>query len=146
MKTEVEAAFAEMLDISKDIDKAVLFVPGEVYASNFPAEAHAALLGQAEELVVLGDARAAEMGSEPLSQMVLETPEGFVFLARETVPDGMMIMVTGKKNSRVGLVLYDLKTCLRDAREALAGAGAGEVAEAGAESESPGKPEKGKEK
>ena len=120
MKIEVEAAFAEMLDISKDIDKAVLFVPGEVLASNFAPEAEAAAVAQAGELLVLGDARAAEMGSEPLSQLVVETPGGFVFLAREAEQDGMTILVTGKKGSRVGLVLYDLKTCLRDAREALA--------------------------
>jgi hypothetical protein len=42
-----------------------------------------------------------------------------VFLAREIEPEGMAILATGRKNSRVGLVLYDLKTCLRDAREAL---------------------------
>ena len=32
----------------------------------------------------------------------------------------MTVLATGKKGSRVGLVLYDLKTCLRDAREAMA--------------------------
>ena len=30
----------------------------------------------------------------------------------------MTAVATGKKGSRVGLALYDLKTCLRDAREA----------------------------
>ncbi len=42
-----------------------------------------------------------------------------VFLAREVAPEGMAVLATGRKSSRVGLVLYDLKTCLRDAREAL---------------------------
>jgi predicted regulator of Ras-like GTPase activity (Roadblock/LC7/MglB family) len=124
MKTEVEAAFTEMLDISKDIDKAVLFAPGEVLASNVAPGAEAAAVAQAEELVALGEERACDMGSQPLTQLVVETPAGFVFLARDTDPAGMTILVTGKKNSRVGLVLYDLKTCLRDAREALGAAGA----------------------
>jgi predicted regulator of Ras-like GTPase activity (Roadblock/LC7/MglB family) len=67
----------------------------------------------------LGDLRATEMGSQPLTQLVVETTGGMVFLAREAAPEGMAILATGKKSSRVGLVLYDLKTCLRDAREAL---------------------------
>jgi len=119
MKTEVQAAFSEMLDISKDIDKAVLFAPDEVLASNFPAEYEAAAVAQAQKLAALGDARAQEMGSQPLTQLVVETSAGFVFFAREVGTGDMAIMATGAKGSRVGLVLYDLKTCLRDAREAL---------------------------
>ena len=119
MKEEVQAAFSEMLDISTDIDKAVLFGPGEVLASNMAAEAQDAAVAQAKELIRLGDLRATEMGSQPLTQLVVETSAGMVFLAREAAPDGMAVLATGRKNSRVGLVLYDLKTCLRDAREAL---------------------------
>jgi predicted regulator of Ras-like GTPase activity (Roadblock/LC7/MglB family) len=120
VKQEVEAAFAEMMDISTDIDKAVLFGPSGVVASNMAEEAQTTAVDRAQELVRLGEARAAEMGSQPLTQLVIETPVGYVFLARETAPEGMTMMATGKTGSRVGLVLYDLKTCLRDAREALA--------------------------
>ena len=119
MKQEVEAAFAEMLDISTDIDKAVLFSPTEVLASNMPEGARAAAVAQAGELTQLGQARAAEMGSQPFTQLVVETPAGYVFFARETLTDGMAMLATGKKGSRVGLVLYDLRTCMRDAREAV---------------------------
>jgi predicted regulator of Ras-like GTPase activity (Roadblock/LC7/MglB family) len=119
MKQEVQAAFTEMLDISSDIDKAVLFGPGEILASNLPPENQAKAVAQAEELSRLGGSRAEEMGSQPLTQLVVESSAGLVFLARETAPDGMTVLATGKKGSRVGLVLYDLKTCLRDAREAL---------------------------
>ena len=117
MKQEVEAAFGEMMDISTDIDKAVLFDSAGVLASNMSEEAQAATLGQAMELIRLGDLRASEMGSQPFTQLVIETPAGYVFLAREVGVGGMTIMATGKKGSRVGLVLYDLKTCLRDARD-----------------------------
>ena len=120
MKIEVQAAFTEMLDISKDIDKAVLFTSAEVLASNFPLESQDDALAQAGRLAELGEARAQEMGSQPLTQMVVETPAGFVFFAREPEQGGMSIMATGVKGSRVGLVLYDLKTCMREAREALA--------------------------
>jgi hypothetical protein len=119
MKEEVQAAFSEMLDISTDIDKAVLFGPSEILASNMAPEAQEAAVGQAQELIRLGDLRATEMCSQPLTQLVVETSAGMVFLARETAPEGMAILATGRKSSRVGLVLYDLKTCLRDAREAL---------------------------
>ena len=62
------------------------------------------------------------MGSQPLTQLVVETPGGLVFLVRELAADGMTAVATGKKGSRVGLALYDLKTCLRDAREAASAA------------------------
>ena len=119
MKEEVQAAFSEMLDISTDIDKAVLFGPGEILAANMAPEAQGTAVEQAQELIRLSDLRATEMSSQPLTQLVVETSAGMVFLARETAPDGMAILATGRKSSRVGLVLYDLKTCLRDAREAL---------------------------
>lgn len=120
MKDEVQAAFSEMLDISTDIDKAVLYSPVEILASNAADEAQPSLVAHAEELVRLGELRASEMGSQPVTQIVVETPAGFVFVAREKA-NGTTIVATGKKASRVGLVLYDLKTCLRDAREALGG-------------------------
>jgi len=116
---EVETAFSDMLDISTDIDKAVVFTPTEVLATNAAREAEADMVGKARELLALGTQRAAEMGSQPLTQLVVETPLGFVFVAHELDSEGMAIVATGKKGSRVGLVLYDLKTCLRDVREAL---------------------------
>jgi predicted regulator of Ras-like GTPase activity (Roadblock/LC7/MglB family) len=119
MKQEVQSAFAEMMDISTDIDKAVLFDPSGVLASNMSEQAQPLAVDQAERLAKVAETRAAEMGSQPLTQLVIESPAGYVFLAREIVSDGMTIMATGKKGSRVGLVLYDLKTCLRDAREAV---------------------------
>ena len=119
MKQEVQAAFEEMMDISTDIDKAVLIGPEGVLASNMAESEQATALGQVAELVKLGEARATEMGGQPFTQLVIDTQAGFVFLAREVTSDGMTLMATGKKGSRVGLVLYDLRTCLRDAREAL---------------------------
>ena len=130
MKEEVQAAFAEMLDISTDIDKAVLFGPSGVLASNMSDQTQTVAVAQAGEIVRLGEARAAEMGSQPFTQLVVETPSGFVFFARELAADGMAMLATGKRGSRVGLVLYDLRTCMRDAREAMAveaGKGTGEA-------------------
>jgi predicted regulator of Ras-like GTPase activity (Roadblock/LC7/MglB family) len=118
MKQEVEAAFAEMLDISTDIDKAVVFGPQGVVASNMDEPALSVAVTHAQELVRLGEASAAKAGSQPLTQLVVETSAGLIFLVRELGDDGMTAVATGKKGSRIGLALYDLKTCLRDAREA----------------------------
>jgi predicted regulator of Ras-like GTPase activity (Roadblock/LC7/MglB family) len=119
VKEDVQGAFAEMLDISTDIDKAVLFNASGVLSSNMSEESQAMVVSQAVELTRLGEARAAEMGSSPLTQLVVEAPGGYVFLARELAADGMTILATGKKGSRVGLILYDLRTCMRDVREAM---------------------------
>ncbi|MBN1632274.1 MAG: hypothetical protein JW990_21160 [Thermoleophilia bacterium] len=119
MAHQVEAAFAEMLDISTDIDKAILIGPDGVLASNMTEEAQGETIVQAQELTRLIEARTTEMGSQPVTQLVVETPSGYVFFARETGEGAMSMLATGKKSSRVGLVLYDLRTCLRDAREAM---------------------------
>ncbi len=128
MKQEVTLAFEEMMDISSDIDKAVLFDADGVLASNMPEEAQATALAQARELARLAEVRAGEMGSQAFTQLVVETGSGYVFLARESGAEAMGLLATGKKGSRVGLVLYDLKTCIRDAREAAASAFAADQA------------------
>ena len=120
MKKEVEAAFEEMMDISTDIDKAVIFSSSSVLASNMEEAAGKAAIDQAKELIRLAELRAAEMGSQSFTQLVVDTGAGFVFLARELGENPMTMLATGKKGSRVGLALYDLKTCLRDARGASA--------------------------
>jgi predicted regulator of Ras-like GTPase activity (Roadblock/LC7/MglB family) len=117
MKVEAEKAFKEMLDISTDIDKALLAQGERVLASNFPEELDRQMLVWAGELSSLGEQRARDMGSQPLTQLVVEAPGGAVFLVREAAEDGLYVLATGKKASRIGLVLYDMKTCIRDARE-----------------------------
>lgn len=119
MSTGVETAFKEMLDISSDIDKALLFGSEGVLTSNMDADAQSAGMAQAQELIRLAELRATDMGSQPMTQLVIETPAGFVFLVREPAEAGLTVLATGRKSSRVGLALYDLKTCVRDAREAI---------------------------
>ena len=57
------------------------------------------------------------MGSQPLTQLVVESPGGTVFLVQEPQDDGMGMLATAKKDSRIGLVFYDMKTCIRDTQE-----------------------------
>ncbi|GEM_PF-462632 len=137
MKREVEAAFAEMLDISTDIDKAVVFGPEGVIASNIDPALHEVVLAEARQLLALGEESATHMGSQPLTQLVVETGDGLVLLVREVEAGGLVALATAKKRSRVGLLLYDLRTCLRDAREAMKAASQ-EEATAGREAAFPG--------
>lgn len=118
MKEQAEKALQEMLDISTDIHRAMLFLGEEVLASSFPESLHPAMLVKAGELASLGAQRAADMGSSPLTQLVVESGGGTVFLVREAQDTGMVVLATCKKDSRIGLVFYDMKTCIRDAQEA----------------------------
>jgi predicted regulator of Ras-like GTPase activity (Roadblock/LC7/MglB family) len=115
VKEEFQAAFGEMMDISTDIDKAVIFSRDDVLASNMGEQAQKAAIKQAHELIRLAEARSVEMGSQPFTQLAVDTGAGYVFLSRELGSNGLTVIATGKKGSRVGLALYDLKTCLRDA-------------------------------
>lgn len=117
MEEQAEKALKEMLDISTDIHRAMLFSGDQVLASNFPESLHPAMLAKAGELASLGAQRAADMGSSPLTQLVVESGGGTVFLVREAQDAGMAVLATCKKDSRIGLVFYDMKTCIRDAQE-----------------------------
>lgn len=118
MKEQAEKAFKEMLEISTDVDKAILFAGDEVLASNFSESLQPTMVRKAHELSAAGAVRAADMGSAPLTQLVIESPAGTVFLVQEATDGGMGMLATANKDSRIGLVFYDMKTCIRDTQEA----------------------------
>lgn len=117
MKEQAEKAFKEMLEISTDVDKAILFLGDEAIVSNFSEGLQETMVKKAKELSTAGATRAADMGSAPLTQLVIESAAGTVFLVREPRDGGMGMLATAKKDSRIGLVFYDMKTCIRDAQE-----------------------------
>jgi hypothetical protein len=116
MKERAEDAFKEMLEISTDLDKAVLYTGDSVVVSNFAESLQATMVAKAKQLEALG-AQRGDAGSAPLTQLMVETGGGIVFLVREAAPGGLAILATGVKESRIGLVFYDMKTCIRDAKE-----------------------------
>ena len=117
MNERAEKALQEMLDISTDIDKAVVYAGDEILAANFPVDIRKDMVDRAQELGKLGGERSQGMGAGELTQLMVQTDQGCIFLVRETEGQNMGILATGKKDSRVGLVFYDMKTCLRDTRE-----------------------------
>jgi predicted regulator of Ras-like GTPase activity (Roadblock/LC7/MglB family) len=112
---QADKAFQEMLEISTDIDKAVLFSGSDVVASNLSEGLRAAVVKKAKELSAAGAKRAVSMEAGPLTQMVIESSGGTVFLVQDAQNSDVGVLATGKSGSRIGLVFYDMRTLLRDA-------------------------------
>jgi predicted regulator of Ras-like GTPase activity (Roadblock/LC7/MglB family) len=109
----VDAAqsLADLVEISAQIEAAVLAqADGTVLASTLADEERAqAVARDAVELLQT----AAGGAGEPM-QLEAAVPEGSVFVVRDA--KRLVAAVTGR-DPTVGLVLYDLKTCLRLAGE-----------------------------
>ena len=105
-------ALADLTEISAQVDAAVLArTDGSVVASTFQQEGRGEELARAavELVAAAGEAR-GDSGAPELVQIQAATPRGSLFVVR----DGghVVAAVTGSKPT-VGLVFYDLKTCLR---------------------------------
>jgi hypothetical protein len=104
-------ALADLVEISAQIEAAVLAeANGTVLASTLADEQRAqAVARDAVELLQTATGAAGE----PI-QLAAAVPEGSVFVVRDD--ERLVAAVTGR-DPTVGLVLYDLKTCLRLAGE-----------------------------
>ncbi len=109
-------ALADLTEISSQIEGAVLAeADGKVVASTFPDDATGEQVARAAvELLRAADETRAGVGSAELSHMQAATPSGSVFVVRDGAR--LVAAVTGP-DPTVGLVFYDLKTCLRLAEE-----------------------------
>jgi predicted regulator of Ras-like GTPase activity (Roadblock/LC7/MglB family) len=106
-------ALADLTEISSQVEAAVLFDEGgEVAASTLGDEAARALARAAAEL--LDRAGSLADGGE-VAQVEASTPDGSVFVVRDGV---RRIAATTSADPTIGLVFYDLKSCLRGAGEA----------------------------
>ena len=102
-------ALADLTEISSQIEGAALFgEDGEVAASTFAGEGRArAFVAAARELL---DAAGGLRNSAAPNQIEVATAEGSVFVVRD---DGRLIAATTTPEPTVGLVFYELKSCLR---------------------------------
>ena len=97
-------ALADLTEISSQIEAAVLFLED--------AEAAQALAGAATALLErAGELRA---GGDGVTQLEASTADGSVFVVRG---DERRIAATTGPAPTVGLVFYDLKSCLRGAAD-----------------------------
>jgi predicted regulator of Ras-like GTPase activity (Roadblock/LC7/MglB family) len=104
-------ALADLTEISSQIESAALFGEnGALSASTFADEERAqAFVRAARELL---DAATDLRSSASPNQVEVATAEGSVFVVRG---DGRLIAATTTAEPTVGLVFYDLKSCLRAA-------------------------------
>src|ERR671926_779170 len=104
-------ALADLTEISSQIEAAALFgEDGDVAASTFADDERArAFVRVARELL---EAAGGLRSSAAPNQVEVATAEGSVFVVRD---DGRLIAATTTPEPTVGLVFYDLKSCLRSA-------------------------------
>jgi predicted regulator of Ras-like GTPase activity (Roadblock/LC7/MglB family) len=105
-------ALADLTEISTQIEAAVLAGhDGSVVASTLVDDAAAKSFAEAAaELLAEADGVRTEPGSEPLVQVEGAALDGSVFVAKD---DRHLVAAVTKPRPTVGLVFYDLKTCLR---------------------------------
>ncbi len=117
---DAAAALADLTELSSQIETAaVLGSDGAVLASTFADGALAErLAGSARELLAAAGEHAAGAQRE-LTQLEVALPEGSVFVVRD---GGFAIAATTTPKPTAGLVLYDLRTCLRSLAPAKAAA------------------------
>jgi predicted regulator of Ras-like GTPase activity (Roadblock/LC7/MglB family) len=105
-------ALADLTEISAQIEAAVLADhDGSVVASTLADDAAAKSFAEAAvELLAEAEGVRTEPGSEPLVQVEGAGLDGSVFVAKD---DRHFVAAVTKPRPTVGLVFYDLKTCLR---------------------------------
>lgn len=106
-------ALADLVEISTQIETAVLVdAQGKVAATNLADASRADSLAQAARdlLAAADESMSGSERGEKLVQLQAATPEGCVFVARD---DEQVVAAVTVPDPTVGLVFYDLKTCLR---------------------------------
>ena len=103
-------ALADLTEISAQIDGAVLAdASGALVASTFAQEERGKELARAA-VELLAAASEARADGQELVQVQAATPRGSMFVVRDE--NHVVAALTGSRPT-VGLVFYDLKTCLR---------------------------------
>ena len=108
---DAAAALADLTEISSQIEAAAVFgTDGSIHASTFADAAGAErLVGTARELLAAAEELPAASARE-LTQLEVGLRDGSVFVVRE---GELGIAATTSARPTAGLVLYDLRTCLR---------------------------------
>jgi predicted regulator of Ras-like GTPase activity (Roadblock/LC7/MglB family) len=104
-------ALADLTEISSQIEAAVVAVAdGEVLASTFGDDERTSRFAEAARALLAAAQEVPRETSEPLAQLEAATNDGSVFVVRD---GARLIAATTTPEPTVGLVFYDLKSCLR---------------------------------
>jgi hypothetical protein len=99
------AAFSDLMEISSQVEAAIVFDGDEIVASSLADERRSEKLADAIRRLVA----TAEKTRAGLTQIEVTLPEGHVFAVREA---GLLIGATTSPDPPSGLVFYDLRSCL----------------------------------
>jgi predicted regulator of Ras-like GTPase activity (Roadblock/LC7/MglB family) len=115
-RVDAAQAIAELTDISPQVrEVAVIAADSSVAGTNLADDGRAtALAAGGRRLAEAADALRAERSLGPVSQLEAATVAGSVFVVRD---GDRAIVATTTPKPTVGLVFYDLKTCLRSIEE-----------------------------
>jgi predicted regulator of Ras-like GTPase activity (Roadblock/LC7/MglB family) len=102
---EVPQAFSDLLEVSSQVENAIVLEEDTVVASSMPDQSRAEELAAAVRRLV----ETAEETRARLTQLEVALPEGNVFLVRE---GKRLVAATTAPDPPSGLVFYDLRTCL----------------------------------
>jgi hypothetical protein len=101
----VPAAFSDLMEISSQVEAAIVLDGDEIVASSVADEGRSEKLADAIRRLVA----TAEKTRAGLKQIEVTLPEGHVFAVREA---GRLIAATTSPDPPSGLVFYDLRSCL----------------------------------
>jgi predicted regulator of Ras-like GTPase activity (Roadblock/LC7/MglB family) len=108
-------ALADLTEISTQVEAAVIFDrEGTVIGSTVDDERAGRLASSALELVRAAEEARPEGAEEELVQLDVALRDGSVFVAAD---GDRLIAATTRPDPTVGLVFYDLKSCLRGVSE-----------------------------
>ena len=108
---EPAEALADLLEISSQVQAAVIFDDsGAPVGSTIGDDERSASLARTAAELLADAERIRSDGQKRLTQIEAVTRDGSVFVVREA---GRTIVATTTRNPTSGLVLYDLKSCLR---------------------------------
>jgi predicted regulator of Ras-like GTPase activity (Roadblock/LC7/MglB family) len=102
---ELPQAFSDLLEVSSQVENAIVVEEDAVVASTMSDQSRAEELAAAVRRLV-GTAEETHAG---LTQLQVALPEGNVFLVRE---GKRLVAATTAPDPPSGLVFYDLRTCL----------------------------------
>ena len=110
---DAQQALADLSEISSQIRAAVLVDDkGAVVASTLGDDAAKRMAEAAAELLSAAERTRPGLGPGVLIQLEVATLDGSVFVVRD---HGRVLAATTAPEPTVGLVFYDLKSCLRSA-------------------------------
>lgn len=120
LPSAASSALDELLDVSPQVDAAVILRRGEDDA-RLVASAPASSDHMAERfgdtcvrILAAAERAREELGREPISQVEIATGDGHVFVVADAT---WIVAAVTAADPTVGLVFYDLKTALRSVRE-----------------------------